>query len=63
MREDFIEHAHRLTGTTGNERLQEMMGVMASERGGSVFATDERYLISHNAEICPPDVTESKVLH
>ena len=27
---------------TGNERLQEMMGVMARERGGDVFATDER---------------------
>ena len=26
----------------GNERLQEMMGVMATERGGQVFATDER---------------------
>ena len=26
----------------GNERLQEMMGVMARERGGNVFATDER---------------------
>lgn len=26
----------------GNMRLQEMMGVMARERGGSVFATDER---------------------
>lgn len=26
----------------GNERLQEMMGVMAQERGGQVFATDER---------------------
>lgn len=26
----------------GNARLQEMMGVMARERGGSVFATDER---------------------
>ena len=26
----------------GNKRLQEMMGVMAGERGGSVFATDER---------------------
>lgn len=25
-----------------NARLQEMMGVMARERGGSVFATDER---------------------
>lgn len=27
---------------TGNERLQEMMGIMAQERGGKVFATDER---------------------
>jgi N6-L-threonylcarbamoyladenine synthase len=27
---------------TGNERLQEMMGIMAQERGGQVFATDER---------------------
>lgn len=26
----------------GNERLQQMMGIMASERGGRVFATDER---------------------
>lgn len=26
----------------GNERLQEMMGIMAKERGGQVFATDER---------------------
>jgi N6-L-threonylcarbamoyladenine synthase len=30
---------------TGNERLQEMMGIMAQERGGRVFATDERYAI------------------
>lgn len=29
-------------GVGCNERLQQMMGVMASERGGSVFATDER---------------------
>jgi len=26
----------------GNERLQEMMGIMAEERSGKVFATDER---------------------
>ena len=26
----------------GNERLQDMMGIMAKERGGQVFATDER---------------------
>ncbi|KAG6820375.1 hypothetical protein H0H93_001346 [Arthromyces matolae] len=29
-------------GVGCNERLQEMMGVMAQERGGQVFATDER---------------------
>lgn len=28
---------------TGNERLQQMMGIMAGERGGSVFSTDERW--------------------
>lgn len=31
---------------SGNERLQQMMGVMAQERGGQVFATDERSMIS-----------------
>ena len=29
-------------GVGCNERLQEMMGIMAEERGGNVFATDER---------------------
>lgn len=29
-------------GVGSNKRLQEMMGVMAGERGGSVFSTDER---------------------
>ena len=29
-------------GVGCNERLQEMMGIMAKERGGMVFATDER---------------------
>ncbi|MCO5561553.1 hypothetical protein L7F22_015173 [Adiantum nelumboides] len=29
-------------GVGSNKRLQEMMAIMASERGGSVFATDER---------------------
>ena len=27
----------------GNERLQEMMKIMASERGAHLYATDERY--------------------
>lgn len=30
-------------GVGCNERLQEMMALMARDRGGSVFATDERY--------------------
>src|SRR3954468_7135228 len=30
-------------GVGCNERLQEMMGIMARDRGGSVYATDERY--------------------
>jgi len=33
-----------LKPVSGNERLQEMMGVMARERDAKVFATDERYL-------------------
>jgi N6-L-threonylcarbamoyladenine synthase len=32
----------KLNAATGNLRLQEMMGIMAEERGGKVFATDER---------------------
>jgi N6-L-threonylcarbamoyladenine synthase len=31
-------------GVGCNERLQEMMGVMARERGSMVFATDERFV-------------------
>lgn len=31
-------------GVGCNERLQHMMGTMAAERGGSVFATDERWV-------------------
>jgi N6-L-threonylcarbamoyladenine synthase len=32
----------KLNPVTGNLRLQEMMGIMAEERGGKVFATDDR---------------------
>ncbi|KZT74770.1 peptidase M22, glycoprotease [Daedalea quercina L-15889] len=38
-------------GVGCNERLQEMMGVMAKERGGHVFATDERYCIDNGIMI------------
>ncbi|UZJ51051.1 hypothetical protein CBS101457_000371 [Exobasidium rhododendri] len=38
-------------GVGSNKRLQEMMSVMASERGGSVFATDERFCIDNGIMI------------
>jgi len=34
-----------------NERIQDMMGIMAQERGGSVFATDERFCIDNGIMI------------
>lgn len=38
-------------GVGCNERLQEMMGGMARERGGSVYATDERFCIDNGIMI------------
>lgn len=38
-------------GVGCNVRLQEMMAQMAAERGGKVFATDERYCIDNGAMI------------
>ncbi|WPH00904.1 peptidase M22, glycoprotease [Acrodontium crateriforme] len=38
-------------GVGCNERLQQMMGKMASERNGSVYATDERYCIDNGIMI------------
>ncbi|KAL5495151.1 KAE1 [Sanghuangporus weigelae] len=38
-------------GVGCNERLQEMMGIMAKERGGQVFATDERFCIDNGIMI------------
>jgi len=38
-------------GVGSNVRLQEMMKTMAKERGGSVFATDERYCIDNGIMI------------
>lgn len=41
-----------LVGGVGcNVRLQEMMGTMAAERGGSVCAMDDRYCIDNGAMI------------
>ena len=38
-------------GVGCNERLQEMMGMMAKDRGGSVYATDERFCIDNGIMI------------
>jgi len=38
-------------GVGSNERLQEMMGTMARDRGGSVYATDERFCIDNGIMI------------
>lgn len=37
--------------TSGNQRLQQMMGIMASERGGRVFATDDSFCIDNGIMI------------
>lgn len=38
-------------GVGCNERLQEMMGIMARDRGGSVYSTDERFCIDNGIMI------------
>ncbi|GAA6004667.1 hypothetical protein JCM11491_002186 [Sporobolomyces phaffii] len=38
-------------GVGCNKRLQEMMGIMAGERGGDIFATDERFCIDNGIMI------------
>ena len=38
-------------GVGSNERLQEMMGIMAKDRKGSVFSTDERFCIDNGIMI------------
>jgi N6-L-threonylcarbamoyladenine synthase len=38
-------------GVGSNVRLQEMMGIMARDRGGSVYATDERFCIDNGIMI------------
>lgn len=38
-------------GVGCNERLQQMMQQMANERGGKLFATDERFCIDNGAMI------------
>ena len=38
-------------GVGCNERIQEMMGIMANDRGGNVYATDERFCIDNGIMI------------
>jgi N6-L-threonylcarbamoyladenine synthase len=38
-------------GVGCNERVQEMMGIMAKDRGGNVYATDERFCIDNGIMI------------
>lgn len=45
-------------GVGCNERLQEMMGIMAKDRGGSVFATDERFCIDNGIMIAHAGLLE-----
>ncbi|XP_047503371.1 probable tRNA N6-adenosine threonylcarbamoyltransferase [Pieris napi] len=45
-------HEVLIVGGVGcNERLQEMMGIMCSERGAKIFATDERFCIDNGVMI------------
>jgi N6-L-threonylcarbamoyladenine synthase len=41
-------------GVGCNLRLQEMMGIMVKERGGRLYATDDRYCIDNGAMIAWP---------
>jgi N6-L-threonylcarbamoyladenine synthase len=45
-------------GVGSNERLQQMMGLMARDRGGNVFATDERFCIDNGIMIAHAGLLE-----
>jgi N6-L-threonylcarbamoyladenine synthase len=45
-------------GVGSNERLQQMMGIMARDRGGNVFATDERFCIDNGIMIAHAGLLE-----
>jgi N6-L-threonylcarbamoyladenine synthase len=47
-------------GVGCNMRLQEMMGIMVGERGGFLYATDERYCIDNGAMIAWPGLLAFK---
>jgi N6-L-threonylcarbamoyladenine synthase len=62
FRSDLTElNAHHRLKHTGNERLQDMMGIMAKERDGSVFSTDERLVYSKH-DSCSLSLTEGFLL-
>lgn len=48
-------------GVGSNERLQEMMGIMARDRGGSVYATDERFCIDNGIMIAQAGILAHKM--
>eukprot|EP00884_Botryococcus_braunii_P011315 jgi/Botrbrau1/20184/Bobra.0173s0082.1 len=47
-------------GVGCNVRLQEMMGIMVEERGGKLYATDDRYCIDNGAMIAWPGLLAFK---
>jgi N6-L-threonylcarbamoyladenine synthase len=47
-------------GVGCNERIQEMMGLMARERGGEVYATDERFCIDNGIMIAHAGLLEHR---
>eukprot|EP01025_Chloroclados_australasicus_P068076 TRINITY_DN9443_c0_g1_i1.p1 TRINITY_DN9443_c0_g1~~TRINITY_DN9443_c0_g1_i1.p1 ORF type:complete len:365 (-),score=34.61 TRINITY_DN9443_c0_g1_i1:135-1151(-) len=47
-------------GVGCNMRLQEMMKIMVSERGGTLYATDDRYCIDNGAMIAWPGILAYK---
>ena len=47
-------------GVGCNMRLQEMMAVMVSERGGKLYAIDDRYCIDNGAMIAWPGLLAYK---
>ncbi|PWN19424.1 peptidase M22 glycoprotease [Microstroma glucosiphilum] len=50
-------------GVGANNRLQKMMGVMAEERGGKVFATDERFCIDNGIMIAHAGLLSFRMGH
>jgi len=50
-------------GVGCNERLQEMMGIMVHERGGQVFATDERFCIDNGIMIAQAGLLSFRMGH